>query len=108
VEPAVQGTPSYYKFAWLFTPERGAGTGAGSREQFLAAVQAEGVALNGGFRGFLLRGPQRCRRIGTLAYSQHAAQATVLLHHPVLLESEAIIDQVAHAIEKVANRWRQP
>ena len=68
---------------------------------FLAAVRAEGVALDAGFRGFVKRSARRCRVAGELTESAKAAERTVILHHPVLLESEETIDRVAMALEKV-------
>jgi perosamine synthetase len=46
--PPGAGEPSYYKIAWLYHPEALSGR---SREAFLAAVQAEGVAMDIGFHG---------------------------------------------------------
>ncbi len=88
--------PSFYKLGWLF----GAQNAGLRRDEFLAVVRAEGVALDEGFRGFALRSGRRCRRIGDLPNSQEAAQQTVLLHHPVLLSPPAEIDRVARAIGK--------
>jgi perosamine synthetase len=89
---------AYYKLAWQF---RGEELHGASREMFLEAVQAEGVALHDGFRGFVHRGPKRCRKVGDLPNSRDAAAAAVVLHHPVLLEAPKVIDQVAMALEKV-------
>ncbi len=92
----LDSVPCYYKLAWLhITNERW------SRERLIAAVQAEGVALDAGFRGFLRRG-NRCRRADPLDHCVEAANSTVLLHHPVLLEADEQIDRVALAIRKVA------
>ena len=75
--------------------------GGADRATFLAALQAEGVAIDEGFRGFTRRSERRCRRVGALEHSDRAAQQTVLLHHPVLLEPTHVIDQVAQAFVKV-------
>jgi dTDP-4-amino-4,6-dideoxygalactose transaminase len=96
VDLAKHGTASYYKLAWLYQP-----SAAWPRERFLCAVQAEGVALDAGFRGFVGRTSSRCRRLGDLPHSRTAADQTVILHHPVLLESPETIDRVAGAIRKV-------
>jgi dTDP-4-amino-4,6-dideoxygalactose transaminase len=98
----VRATPpdsaaSFFKLAWLYDSNY---CGDWPREKFVAAVQAEGVAMDIGFRGFVRRG-NRCRRVGSLEHSAAAAEETVLLHHPVLLESEATIHLVAEAIQKV-------
>jgi dTDP-4-amino-4,6-dideoxygalactose transaminase len=65
--PVVQmhGDGSYYKLAWLYEP-----SATWPRERFVKAVQAEGVALDAGFRGFAGRTAARCRRIGDLVHSR--------------------------------------
>jgi dTDP-4-amino-4,6-dideoxygalactose transaminase len=72
------------------------------RRKFIAALQAEGVAADEGFRGFFRRSAQRCRHAGSLAEARRAATQTVLLHHPVLLEGEQTLAAVRHALDKVA------
>lgn len=72
------------------------------RRRFIAALQAEGVAADEGFRGFFRRSAQRCRHVGSLAEARRAAAQTVLLHHPVLLEAEETLAAVAHALDKAA------
>ncbi len=91
---------SYYKVAWRYHADH---CGNWPRAQFVAAVQAEGVAIDVGFRGFLQRSGRRCRRTGTLEHAQNAVDQTVLLHHPVLLEDTGTIDRVAGAITKVVD-----
>ena len=91
---------AYYKLPWLLAnPTRGGWT----RAEFVQAFQAEGIAINTAFRGFTRRSPRRCRKAGSLVNSQIAAQQTILLHHPVLLESDETIKLVGEAIKKVAN-----
>lgn len=90
---------AYYKASWIFDSVT---CGKLSREQFIHAVQAEGVALDAGFRGFVRRPESRCRRIGRLPHSERAADATLVLHHPVLLEPAATIGLIARAMAKVA------
>ena len=89
---------SFYKLAWSYDASQ---LGDVPREQFLAAVRAEGVALDAGFRGFVKRSARRCRVAGELTESARAAEAAVILHHPVLLESAETIERVAMALEKV-------
>jgi acyl-CoA dehydrogenase len=43
------------------------------RRRFIAAIQAEGVAMDAGFRGFARRTNQRCRVVGELVNAQRAA-----------------------------------
>lgn len=71
------------------------------RAQLVAALQAEGAPMDVGFRGFAGRGGRRCERIGELPVARAAAAETVLLHHPILLEDELRISQLATAIRKV-------
>jgi len=90
-------TSSFFKLAWLFNEQ----DWTVNRERFLAAMQAEGVAIDAGFRGFTRRGSGRCRRAGELTNSERAAERTVLLHHPILLEPQSTIERVAWAFRKV-------
>ena len=89
---------SFYKLAWFYDQSQLSDV---PREQFVAAVRAEGVALDAGFRGFVKRSARRCRVAGELPESARAAETTVILHHPVLLESAETIERVAMALEKV-------
>jgi perosamine synthetase len=92
--------PGYYKFGIVYSPKIG---GTGTRERFLEAIQAEGVSIDAGFRGFAGRGEGRCRSQGDLALSQRAANQMMVLHHPVLLQQPDAVDAVAHALWKVAS-----
>lgn len=97
--------PVFYKFPWRLT---GNSTACDTtlfeqvRSRFIAAIQAEGVAVDAGFRGFGRRSPKRCRAVGDLANAHAAAENTLLLHHPVLLENPETIRRVACALRKVA------
>lgn len=98
-DTTARGQASFYKVAWLYQ-----GDGQRSREQFIAAIQREGVAMDAGFRGFAGRSAARCRRSSSLAQSIAAAAQTVVLHHPVLLESPATIERLVGALRKVLER----
>ncbi|MCY2993257.1 MAG: aminotransferase class I/II-fold pyridoxal phosphate-dependent enzyme [Planctomycetota bacterium] len=98
------GEASFYKVPWLYEPQQVAGH---PRDEFIAAMRAEGVALDAGFRGFTQRTKRRCRAVGTLAHSRLAGEATVLLHHPVLLEPPPVMAQIAAAMRKVLRHFRQ-
>lgn len=102
--PPGAGDPSFYKLGWLYD---GALLGGRSREMFLAAMQAEGVAMDVGFHGFVKRPPIRCRKVGPLSHSARAAAATVLLHHPVLLRPQEELEPVIAALRKIQERWRE-
>ncbi len=92
-------SPAFYKLGFDVTihEER---SGA-SRDAFTRAVRAEGVALDAGFSGFVRRSSRRCRRAGDLVGARQAAERTVVLHHPVLLENQETMQRVADAIGKV-------
>jgi dTDP-4-amino-4,6-dideoxygalactose transaminase len=93
--PDERGAASYYKFAWLLSDSSKL-----SREQLIQAIQAEGIALDAGFRGFTGRTSARCRKASELPHARHAASHTVLLHHPVLLEGAEAIARIAKALER--------
>jgi dTDP-4-amino-4,6-dideoxygalactose transaminase len=102
---AANDLPAFYKLPWLIA------TGNDDcdspqfeqlRRRFIAALQAEGVAVDEGFRGFARRTSNRCRVVGDLPNARRAAAGTVLLHHPVLLEPAGTTARVASAIQKVA------
>jgi len=88
--------PVFYKLPWLFDPPFEM-----QRESLIAALQAEGIAIDAGFRGFVNRSAKRCRKVGDLQHSQAAAEKTVLLHHPILLESTDQIQRLIVAIQRV-------
>lgn len=94
------GETSFYKLPWLL--DTGGEMAGRGRSEFVAAVQAEGVALDVGFRGFLHRIRRSGRAVGALPHSRAAAAATVLLHHPALLEPAETMVLVAAAVRKVA------
>lgn len=96
------GSPVYYKVGLKYDA---AAMGGRSRADFIAAAQAEGVAIDAGFRGFALRGPRRCGIMGDLAESRRAAEACLVVHHPVLLAPPETIDRVGDALAKVAHAW---
>ncbi|MCA9141721.1 MAG: DegT/DnrJ/EryC1/StrS family aminotransferase [Planctomycetaceae bacterium] len=103
-EKPPESSASLFKMAWLFDKS----TWTVDRDRFLAAMQAEGVAVDAGFRGFTKRGSGRCRRVGHLTNSEQAAHETVLLHHPVLLESRSTIEKVVAAFHKVHQAFSEP
>jgi dTDP-4-amino-4,6-dideoxygalactose transaminase len=99
VNRADAGEPAYYKLGLRYNPAAASGA---TREDFLAAVQAEGVPLDAGFRGFALRSARRCRAAGELTQSRLAAERMMVLHHPILLEPPEVIDSLVLALHKVA------
>lgn len=98
VDPQKDDLASYYKLAWRFDAACFNGV---TREDFIRTVQAEGIALDSGFRGFAGRSTRRCRKVGPLVHSHEAAESTLVLHHPILLESAETIDRLADTLAKV-------
>jgi len=68
------------------------------RANFLSSVQAEGIAMDVGFRGFAKRSQRRCRRVGALDNAVKASSNTMLLHHPILLADESDIEKLIASI----------
>lgn len=93
---------AFYKLAWLWDP---LGQINVPRELLLSTIQAEGIAIDTGFRGFVRRSARRCRKPSTLECSQQAADATVLLHHPILLESTGVIDRLAETMTRIITQF---
>ena len=93
-----EGEAGYYKLGFQYDA-----TAFGlSRERFLEAVRAEGVALDKGFNALHVgRSPDRFRPAGPLLEAERAHAGTVVLHHPILLGTEADVEEVARAVEKV-------
>ena len=88
---------AYYKIPfWIRDPAEV------DREWLVSALRAEGVAFDAGFRGFTKRSSRRCSRPIPLPNSERAAEATLLMHHPALLESGELMDRWAKALNKVS------
>jgi perosamine synthetase len=90
--------PGYYKVGFQFQEE----SFGLDRARFVAAVRAEGIALDEGFAALHVgRSPRRYRAGSTLTEAEKAHHGTVILHHPVLLESDDAIHEVAVALHKI-------
>ena len=92
--PETQPDSAWYKLPWLIQD-------GVDREVVISRLKAEGVPVDRGFHGFAKRTARRCRKVGDLANSKHAASQTMLLHHPVLLEPEETRMQIVSGFEKV-------
>ena len=88
--------PAYYKLAWSFIP---AEDRPELREELLGRLQAAGVPIDVGFRGFTRRSERRCEKVGELETSARLSQSTLLLHHPILLAEEKAMHQVAQVLD---------
>ncbi len=90
-------SPGYYKLGF-YLDEAAFGL---SRDRFVAALRAEGMAFDIGFRPVHWgRSPSRYLKAGDLANADLAGRRVVMLHHPVLSGDEGGIRLVAEAIGK--------
>jgi perosamine synthetase len=110
--PLGESLPAFYKLAWLVQLSAGIGTDSDvekiqlaqtlqTRNWLVAALRAEGIAMDEGFRGFTQRSSGRCRVSGTLHRAARAGAGTMILHHPALLESPEYIDRLTSTIREV-------
>ncbi len=91
--------PGYYKLGFQYDS---AGFKGLSRERFVAAMRAEGIALDEGFHALHVgRSPSRFRQIGDVSEAGKAHESTVILHHPILLGAESDFDEVVRAVSKI-------
>jgi dTDP-4-amino-4,6-dideoxygalactose transaminase len=96
---AINALPGYYKFGFTYDADAFAGL---SRESFAAAMRAEGIAVDPGFRALhRIHSRRRFRAVGDLLNADRADECVLTLHHPVLLGSDEDIDQIGTAIEKI-------
>ncbi|MBC7856021.1 MAG: aminotransferase class V-fold PLP-dependent enzyme [Pirellulaceae bacterium] len=97
--------PAFYKLGWLLAPSLRASTDPEAEQirlNFVHVLQQYGLPFDSGFRGFARRTTQRCRVVGELPHARKAANSTLLMHHPVLLQPPETIDQVAAVLWEVA------
>lgn len=91
--------PGYYKVGFWYDPAAFADL---TREQFAAAMRAEGIALWPGFRGLhRIHSRKRYRAIGDLKNAAAADQRLLVLHHPVLLETGTAMELIAEAVQRI-------
>lgn len=91
--------PAFYKLGFQYDAD----TFGLSRQRFVAALRAEGVAFDVGFRALHVgRSPVRYRSGGLLTEAERAHASCLVLHHPVLLGTTEEVEEVARAIRKVA------
>ncbi|MEX1097574.1 MAG: aminotransferase class I/II-fold pyridoxal phosphate-dependent enzyme [Planctomycetales bacterium] len=94
----------YYKLGFRYDPEAFHGL---SRDAFAAAMRAEGIALDPGFRALhRTHSRRRYRAGGPLDHARQADDRVLVLHHPVLLGGEEELAQIAAAVDKVARHAR--
>jgi dTDP-4-amino-4,6-dideoxygalactose transaminase len=89
--------PAYYKLPWSLLP---AETEPNCRAELVARLQAAGVPVDVGFRGFTKRSARRCVQVGSLQQSARLSQSTLLLHHPILLAEKQTALEVAQVLDR--------
>jgi dTDP-4-amino-4,6-dideoxygalactose transaminase len=95
---APDSAAAYYKLGFRTDPAQ---LGL-PRDRLVAALRAEGLAFDEGFRALHRgRSPSRFRRADDLTEAELAHERAVVLHHPVLLGGPTEIDEVIRAVEKV-------
>ncbi|WP_186767712.1 DegT/DnrJ/EryC1/StrS family aminotransferase [Blastopirellula retiformator] len=93
--PPSDGYSVYYKVGWTLADPA-------TRAAVCTQLQASGVAIAAGFRGFAKRPAAWCRKVGDLSQARRAAEGTITLHHPVLLGNEAELAQAVGVVRQVA------
>lgn len=82
---------AYYKLGWLVElpgDDAEFSRTQALRDSLIKTLQAAGIEIDAGFRGFSRRPGVRCRKPVPLLRSEQAAAGTLVLHHPVLLASD--------------------
>lgn len=99
--PPSDSQPTYYKLGMQYDPAAFAGL---ARDAFAAAVRAEGIAFDPGFRALhKTHSSQRFRKVGDLLNASRADECVLTLHHPVLLGTEPDLLQIVEAIGRVSS-----
>jgi dTDP-4-amino-4,6-dideoxygalactose transaminase len=99
--------PAYYKLGWLLDlpgDEPEFMQTQQQREILAKALQAEGIDIDAGFRGFGRRPDARCRKIGPLAAANQAAAGTLVMHHPALLSEPSQLQRLTDTLAKTASQ----
>ena len=72
----------------------------GSVESLVAGLEANGLPVGTGFRGFYRRSSRRCRKPVELSNSIIAAEQTLLISHPVLLHDRKSLELVVECLKQ--------
>lgn len=98
LNPTPSEIDAFYKVGFQYNPERFGGM---SRDEFAAAVRADGIALDPGFRSLhRIHSGRRFRAASDLKVADAADDGILVLHHPVLLEDDAAIQQIVEAVRR--------
>jgi dTDP-4-amino-4,6-dideoxygalactose transaminase len=95
--------PGYYKVGFQYD----AAAFGLARGLFVRALRGEGIAMDEGFAAAHVgRSARRYRAAVPLTEAERAHAECVVLHHPVLLEGRAEVEEVAEAVRRVY-AWRE-
>jgi dTDP-4-amino-4,6-dideoxygalactose transaminase len=98
-ESGEESSPAFYKVGLFYDASAFDGL---PRERFVAAMRAEGLALDAGFPSLhTIHGRRRFRAAGELTSATSAGETVVGLHHPVLLNREIDWQRFRLAIEQI-------
>jgi len=93
-----QSQPAYYKVGLVYDAEK---FGL-HRDKCRAALSAEGLAIDEGFRALHVeRSPARFRATGTLDHASRAHESVLILHHLILLAPAEAMTEIGTAVRKV-------
>ncbi|RLS42094.1 MAG: perosamine synthetase [Planctomycetota bacterium] len=99
-----QNAPAFYKLGFWYD---NAGLEGLPRERFCRAMRAEGIAIDPGFAGLhLIHARSRFRAGGPLTHATQACSRIVMLHHPLLLESQTAARDFQSALDKITHHAR--
>jgi len=102
--PSEGSRAAYYKVGFQFD----AAEFGMSRAQFVAAMRAEGIALDESFAAqHVGRSPKRFRAAGPLAVAERAHHGCVVLHHPVLLGDGEAMRKIAAAARRIRKQAKR-
>jgi dTDP-4-amino-4,6-dideoxygalactose transaminase len=97
-ENRVAGNPGYYKIGMRYD----AATFGLPRARLVAALRAEGIAIDEGFRSLhVRRSPSRFRVARAMAEATRAHEGVLVLNHPILLGTAEDMSDIADAFHKV-------
>ena len=97
--PVTNCQPDYYRFGlWYDATEFGGLT----RQRFVAAMRAEGIPVDVGFRALhRMHARSRFRHGAPLPHAEHADETVVGLHHSLLLGGDRAVQEFVDALDKI-------
>lgn len=96
--------PAFYKLGFWYDAPALEGL---PRNRFCRAMRAEGIAIDPGFAGLhLIHARSRFRASGPLTNATRACSQVVMLHHPLLLETETAARDFQSALDKITRHAR--